>query len=188
MPADTWPARGSGADKSRLLNVAESFGNMGHWHTDLGANDSTWSEALCVIYGLDPASFTPTWERVTGFCHPDDRSYVEEAINDALSNGKEFEIDHRIVRPDGEVRTIICKGQPEIDGSGRLLAMFGVVTDVTEAFDAIRSIQDQKEMLGLAAQLAHLGHWVWSAGESKMSYCSEELARIHDTTPEEFAA
>ena len=43
-------------------------------------------------------------------------------------------------------------------------------------------------MLDLAAQLAHLGHWVWSLAENRISYCSDELARIHDMEPEEFAA
>lgn len=90
------------------------------------------------------------------------------------------------MRPDGSWRTIISSGQCERNAEGRVVALLGVLTDVTEAFDTIRSIQDQNEMLDLAAQLAHLGHWVWNGDEDRLSFCSEELARIHEMTPGSF--
>ena len=56
------------------------------------------------------------------------------------------------------VGLVVTPWQQSVPGQGRVIALFGVLTDVTEAFDTIRSIQDQNEMLDLAAQLAHLGH------------------------------
>ncbi len=185
MPSNT--ARDTSADSSRLLNVAESFSNMGHWHVQSATGIVTWSEAMYEIFGVEPATFVPNMDTTLVYCHPDDRDVVLQVMSDAGKNGEGFEIDFRITRPDGEARTLICKGQPEFDDDGIMVAMFGVTTDVTEAFEAIRSIQDQKEMLGLAAQLAHLGHWVWNKGENRLSYCSDELARIYDITPAQFA-
>src|SRR5262249_34192004 len=81
---------------------------------------------------------------------------------------------------------------------GKVEAMFGVLTDVTDAFAAIRSIREQHEMLDLAAELAQLGHWVWNCEDKQITFCSEELARIHGLAadlfrsrfqrPEDFAA
>lgn len=51
-----------------------------------------------------------------------------------------------------------------------------------------RGADDQAEMLKLAARLAHLGHWIWSRDTGRLSFCSDELARIHDLTPAVFIA
>ena len=187
LPMPSKPAIGGTTDDSRLLNVAESISNMGHWHVQILTGVVTWSDAMYDIFGVDSATFIPSMDTTLVYCHPDDRDHVSQVMGDAGKNGKDFEIDFRITRPDGEHRTLICKGQPEFDDDGHMVAMFGVTTDVTEAFEAIRSIQDQKEMLGLAAQLAHLGHWVWNRDENRLSYCSDELARIYDVTPIQFA-
>lgn len=187
VPLNARPKQPSASTNAQLLNAAESMSSMGHWHVDLVSKEVTWSDALFAIFGVDPGAFSPGMDAVLVYCHEEDRAHVSKAIGDAYQAREGFEVDYRIIRPDGEVRTLICKGQPEFDDDGKLVAMFGVGTDVTEAFDAIRSIQDQNEMLDLAAQLAHLGHWVWNRDENRISYCSDELASIHDMQPEEFA-
>lgn len=167
------------ADESRLLMLAESVGHMGHWHLDLLTGKLTWSDQVFAIHGVDPATFPLTLSAALDTCHPDDRADVAAAFDDAVARRVAFEFDCRIQRGDG-TRTIICKGQPEYDKNGAISGLFGVLADVTDAFAAIRAIHDQKEMLGLAAHLAHLGHWIWSEDEGRLSLCSEELARIHD--------
>ncbi len=159
--------------------LAESVGHMGHWHWDLRTDKVTWSDQVFAIHGVDPATFPNTFAAALETIHADDRAYVVTAFDNAVRNRAAFEFDCRIQRGDG-VRTIICKGQPEYDVNGAVTGLFGVLADVTDAFAAIRAIHDQKEMLGLAAHLAHLGHWIWSEDENRLSFCSEELARIHD--------
>ena len=178
------PARS--ADAAQLLNLAENVGNMGHWYLDVATGALTWSSQVFHIFGLDAATFWPNLHAVLNVCHPDDRERIEQTLQGVIASKTDFEFDCRIARPDGSWRTILSTGQPELDGGGNVAALFGVVTDVTEAFDAIRSIQDQKEMLTLAAQLAHLGHWIWVRAEDQLSYCSEEMARLHDMTPGPF--
>ena len=102
----------------------------------------TWSDALYAIFGVERGAFAPGMDSVLTFCHADDRAHVSQIISEAAGAGTEFEVDYRITRPDGQARTIISKGKPELDDSGQVVAMFGVSTDVTEAFDTIRSIQD----------------------------------------------
>lgn len=167
------------ADESRLLMLAESVGQMGHWHWNIITGELTWSDQVFEIYGVDPETYPVTFDAAIDSCHPDDRDQVLKALDSAIVNRAPFEFDCRIQSNTG-TRTIICKGQPEVDASGTVVALFGLLADVTDAFTAIRAIHDQKEMLGLAAHLAHLGHWIWSEDEDHLAFCSEELARIHD--------
>ena len=180
------PARTAGADNAGLLRLAETVGHMGHWYADLTADTVTWSPELYRIFGVDPATFKPDLHSILGLCHPDDRAMIEKRIQASVAEKTDFEYDCRITLPDGTERTIISTGQSEIDSAGRLVALLGIVTDVTEAFDAIRSIQDQNEMLDLAAQLAHLGHWIWSRDDERLSFCSEGMAHLHDLAPGTF--
>lgn len=175
-----------GTDNAGLLRLAESVGNMGHWYADAATGAVTWSPEVYRIFGLNPDTFTLDLHAALSICHPDDRVRVERILKTAAADKTEFEFDCRIKMPDDTWRTVISTGQPEIDATGRLVALFGIVTDVTEAFDAIRSIQDQNEMLDLAAELAHLGHWIWNCADNRLDYCSEEMARLHDVPPGTF--
>jgi PAS domain S-box-containing protein len=175
-----------GTDNAGLLRLAESVGNMGHWYADTATGEVTWSPEVYRIFGLEPDNFTLDLHSALGICHPDDRARVEQILKTAAADKTEFEFDCRIKMQDGTWRTVISTGQPEVDAAGHLIALFGIVTDVTEAFDAIRSIQDQNEMLDLAAELAQLGHWIWSCEDNRLSYCSEEMARLHDVPPGTF--
>lgn len=135
--------------------LAESVGQMGHWHWDIRTDKVTWSEQVFAIHGVDPAAFPHTFAAALETIHPDDRGAVVAAFDGAVRNRAPFEFDCRIQREDG-VRTVICKGQPEYDVNSAVTGLFGVLADVTDAFAAIRAIHDQKEMLGLAAHLAKM--------------------------------
>lgn len=172
-------------DKTRLLALAESVGNMGHWYWDLATGAMNWSDQIYRIAGRDPADFTPDDQKCWEVIHPEDREMLVAQFDRATASRAPVEFDSRLLRPNGEVRNVIFKCQPELI-EGKPVALFGVMTDVTDAFSAIRAIQDQHEMLDLAAELAHLGHWVWSAHNDTLTFCSEQLARIHEMTPDVF--
>lgn len=177
----------SDAESARLVRLAENVGHMGHWHTDLLTDLITWSPEVYRIFGVDPETFTPDLLSVLALWHPEDRAVLESKLQEVISAGKSaFEFDFRITRPDGARRNLISNGQTEVDNSGRVVALFGVVADVTEAFETIRSIRDQNEMLDLAARLAQLGHWVWSEDEGRVRFCSDEMARLHESDPDTF--
>ena len=172
-------------DESRVLSLAESVGNMGHWYwqTDTGA--MTWSDQVYLIFGREPATFQPVYQSFLAQFHASDRDRVESHLREAMTHRDAFEFDARIVTPSGFVRNIIAKGQPELTQSGKVAAMFGVVTDVTDAFQTLQAIRDQKEMLDLAAGVAGIGHWVWDPDNRGIAYCSDNLARMFGTTEQD---
>lgn len=180
------PAAAGAADQTRLLAMAESVGNMGHWYWHLASGAINWSGQVYRIAGRDPATFSAEGERAWDVVHAEDRSFVSAQFERAVAGRTAVEFDARLVRPNGDTRNVIIKCQPELGESGAPVALYGVMTDVTDAFSTIRAIQDQHEMLDLAAELAHLGHWVWSADVDALTFCSEQLARIHELTPDVF--
>ena len=130
---------------------------MGHWHWQVAEDIMSWSVQVYNIAGLEPQNSVSTLETAVAMHHEDDRTLVRDVVSGAVSSQQPFEYDARVVRPDGEIRNIIVKGQPEC-ADGQVVALFGVVADVTDAFATITSIQDQHEMLDLAAEVAQLGH------------------------------
>jgi signal transduction histidine kinase len=183
-PARSAESRAPG--EQHLLRLAEDVASMGHWYADLLTGHVTWSPQVFRMLGFDAGGFTPTLFSILDICHADDRARVKQVLEDASAGAAHFEFDCRITRPDGASRTIISTGQAEHGNDGQVVALFGVMTDVTEAFATIRDLQDQNEMLDLAAQLAQLGHWVWTRDVNQLTFCSDEMARIHELTPSTF--
>jgi len=172
-------------DDARVLSLAESVGNMGHWCWQIVSDRMTWSDQVHLIFGHDPVTYKPEFESFLEQFHSSDRHRVESHLREAIAQRAPFEFDARIVTPDSIVRNIIAKGQPEVSSDGEVTAMFGVVTDVTDAFQTLQAIRDQKEMLDLAAGMAGIGHWVWDPDNRRIVYCSDNLISMFGASEQE---
>ena len=167
-------------DEAQLLTLAETVGNMGHWYWHIQSNAMTWSDQVFSIFGRDPKSFEPNQPAFLTAIHPQDLDRIQNHFDQARSDGSSFEFDARIVTPAGAIRNIIAKGQPEADEDGNAVAVFGVVTDVTDAFRTLQAVRDQKELLDLAGRVSRIGHWAWDPDRSCLAFCSDYLAQMFD--------
>jgi len=113
------------------LSVAMSAGQMGSWEWRIADNTVGWSEALEQIHGLQPGAFAGTLDAFLADVHPDDRAGVQETISQSLESGT-HEIEYRIIRPDGQLRWVLGRGQLVRDASGAPSRMVGVCMDITE--------------------------------------------------------
>lgn len=172
--------RAGSPDDARMLSLAETVGNMGHWHWHIQSDSMSWSDQVFAIFGQDAASYQPTFERFVAAFYEVDRTRVQARLDQSIREAQTFEFDARIKTPSG-ARNIIAKGQPEVDESGQVTAMFGVVTDVTDAFKTLQAVRDQKEMLDLAARVSGLGHWVWDPDQECLAFCSDHLGHMFET-------
>ena len=113
--------------------MAEEAAQIGHWRVDVRTGATTWSEAVYRLYGLDPAAGFPGVEVIRRLYHPDDRPRIGAAVSKFREMGDgPFSIDYRVVRPNGEVRFVTARGAAKRERFGRIVAVFGVVIDVTE--------------------------------------------------------
>lgn len=171
------------------LEEAQRVAHMGHYYWDLIANRVTWSDELYRIYGLTPQEGPIDMAMVSEMIHPDDRDHVFKAAEDAVRSGVHTEAEHRVVRPNGEVRTVQGLGTVKRDASGRAYEMFGTVQDITDRKRAeedrqalSRDLQESKAWLEEAQRVAHVGYWVWDL-ETNLLISSDEHCRILGLPP-----
>ncbi|MFW6193310.1 MAG: putative bifunctional diguanylate cyclase/phosphodiesterase [Gemmatimonadota bacterium] len=112
------------------LERAESIGGIGGWELDLESGELTWTRQVHRILGTSPGGFDPSRERFFGFVHPDDRPELEAAQRAAVEGEGALDVEHRIVRADGEMRWVHERAELVEDDDGRRLS--GTVEDVTE--------------------------------------------------------
>lgn len=114
------------------LAFALDCARMGAWYSDLRSGKFWWSEGMERLFGRPPGEFSGTYEGFIGYIHPDDQDFMKRALTRTVEGGKEFEIEHRVVRPDGETRWIVTRGRIVCDEAGRAKQIIGVAEDVTE--------------------------------------------------------
>jgi PAS domain S-box-containing protein len=146
------------------LAAAQRITRCGSWELglanleDLSANELHWSDEVFRIFGHEPGAIPVSSESFFAAVHPDDRARVSAAVERAIATGTPYEIDHRVVRPDGSIRIVHEASEIQRDPTGRPLRMVGTVQDVTDqrATDARLAIADRLTSVGeLAAGVAH---------------------------------
>jgi PAS domain S-box-containing protein len=114
------------------LAEAQRLSRLGSWEWDIGRNRVVWSEELYRLYGLEPDSTQLTYEAYLDRVHPEDLELVRTTVEQAYAHHEPFEMEHRIIRPDGELRWIHGRGRVVTDESGEPLRMLGTSQDITE--------------------------------------------------------
>jgi PAS domain S-box-containing protein len=148
------------------IREGQRLSHTGSWAWNVSTGDLFWSEEHYRIFGLDPDNFKLTLEAAVKFIHPEDQSTATQAFEGATSEGRDFEWDLRIVRPDGTIRYVHSLAHPVFDESGELTEYVGTIMDTTErklAEDALRHAQ---------AELAHANR-VLTVGELTASIAHE---------------
>ncbi|HEY9633144.1 MAG TPA: response regulator [Coleofasciculaceae cyanobacterium] len=114
------------------LAQAQRVAHIGSWEINVLTEEISWSEEQFRIFGLDPTQPEPTYAQHLQHIHPDERSLVQQTIEQIIATGKAYELDFRIVRPDGQVRYVEGRGEAVINDDGQVVRLFGTVLDITE--------------------------------------------------------
>ena len=120
--------------QSRLLE-AQHVAHIGSWEWEIGTDRVWWSDEMYRIYGLDPGAFTASYEGILQYVHPDDVAMVRKAV-DAAPDNRPWTIEYRIVKHDGQIRTLLARGDMVTDGEGRPTRLRGTAQDITERLRA----------------------------------------------------
>lgn len=134
------------------LEEAQRLGHLGSWTWDMNLRILSWSDELCRIYGVRPADHSPTYEDYLDRIHPDDRAGVQALFTQATLDHKPFSYEARILRPDGEVRTIFDQCEVLLDDHGQVTGMTGASLDITEREQAEQLERDRSLILEQVAQ------------------------------------
>ena len=164
------------AEAQRLSHIG-SFG----WKPSTG--ELVWSEETFRIFQYD-RSTKPTAELVLQRVHPEDAALVEEIIERASRDGKDFDFEHRLLMPDGVVKHVHVVAHAERDESGEL-EFVGAVMDVTAATQAEQTLRESEAYLAEAQRLTHTGSAAWRVPGGDALYLSEEWYRIYGFDPKQ---
>jgi len=127
------------------LAEAQRIGNIGSWEWDIPGDRIEWSDELCRIYGTGPAEFGTSLQNYLHLVHPEDRAMARVVMEQALRRGGAFAFEHRIVRHDGQVRTIFGRGEVFRDASGKPVRAAGTGQDISEKKRMERELQQSEE-------------------------------------------
>ena len=115
-----------------LLIATERIAGVGGFEWDLVNDVLFWSQETCRMFGRAREGHAPTVAEFMASIHPDDAGRVRDMIAASLAGEKPFDIEFRIVRPDGTERIVHSQGEIERDRAGTPLRMTGTSHDITE--------------------------------------------------------
>ncbi|PCI55575.1 MAG: PAS domain-containing sensor histidine kinase [Alphaproteobacteria bacterium] len=149
--------------RQKQLSEAEAIGRMGHWHWLIGEDNISWSEEIFRIFGVDQNQYKPCINGLTDLIHKRDLGRVVQVFQRAIIEEKNYDMEFRIVRPGGDIRFIMCEGRCEKDETGEIIALYGIMQDMTERMlyeQELRQARDASEQAYAAKSrfLANMSH------------------------------
>jgi PAS domain S-box-containing protein len=128
--ADAKPRR-----SKAYLAEGQKLSRTGSRAWNVASGELFWSDQQFRIFGLDPEWETPSLPMALHFIHPDDRSFVLQALDKAVREKTDHEWDCRIVTTDGTIKTVHTTAHPVFE-SGTLTEYVGTTMDITERTQA----------------------------------------------------
>lgn len=165
------------ASEANLLN-AQQIAHLGSWEFMPATEMINWSEELFHIFGLDPTDSEPAYAEIMAMIPEADRCIVATAINQAITNGTPYEIEHRIQRPDGMIRHLVSKGQAEMTNLPQGIRLFGTALDITDRKQAELGLQASEARFQEIAQTLNQISYVICVATGQYLYISPAYERL----------
>uniref|UniRef100_A0A7C4PNM5 histidine kinase n=1 Tax=Anaerolinea thermolimosa TaxID=229919 RepID=A0A7C4PNM5_9CHLR len=165
------------------LRLALNAARMSTWSWNILTNETTWSDAIYDLFGIEKGTQTFNYLSYHQFVHPEDQSLLEEQARQSLENPqKPYSVEHRILQPNGEMRWIAARGRVYTDENGHPVRMAGTMIDITERklseaalHEANQQLEKNARMLERRSQLLRIAADVSRAASAILD--SHELSQ-----------
>lgn len=129
------------------LEEAQRIGHIGSWDVDMVNDVLTWSDETFRIWEIDREKFAATFEAFLNTVHPEDQELVTRTYNESVSNRTHYEVEHRLLFPDGRIKYILERGEPYFDADGKPVRFVGTALDITERKTMERQLDQERTLL-----------------------------------------
>jgi PAS domain S-box-containing protein len=114
------------------LKTAQRIGKLGSWEFEVNTGKLTWSDEVFRIYGLEPSANPPDYEQLRLFIHPEDWQNFDQTVQAAMSLEQSYDLEHRIIQPNGTLIYVMARGEMIYSVSGQLTHIIGTAIDITD--------------------------------------------------------
>ena len=172
------------AKNEHMLAKAQAIAHLGSWEYDLEKDKEYRSAEFYRILGLPAQETGPADDSVLNYIHPDDRENVLKRITETLEEGKPYDIEYRIIRPDGVERVVHAQGQTLEDKNGKTTKFIGTVLDITDRKRAVEALRASKARF--RALVETTTDWIWETDKNfTYSYSSPKIRDLLGYEPKE---
>ena len=153
-------SEGEASDVRARLEATLSAAEIGTWIWDVEQDRIFADRNLAGFFNVSAADAEGgPIEHYKAAIHEDDRDRVSEAIGQAVRDGRNYEVEYRLIHPDRPERWVSARGWAERDATGRVRRFPGVVLDITARRRAEAALHENAERLRMATESANLGTW-----------------------------
>jgi PAS domain S-box-containing protein len=158
------------SQKEALLE-AQRLARVGSWRWSIADGATEWSDELFRIAGREAGDGTPSWGEQNGM-YASNRRALFEAIERTLATGEPYGVEVELIRPSGESRWIISRGEPFRNNRGEIAGLRGTAHDITERRREHELLRDSEQRFRLMTDTIQDVFWMRDASTGRMLYVS----------------
>jgi PAS domain S-box-containing protein len=157
---------------------SQVYANVGTWDWNIQSGTVYWSERIGPLFGYGREVSETRYENFLKAIHPDDRERVIEHVNACIERDVPYEVEHRVVWPDGTVRWLLERGGVTRAPDGRALRMLGVVQDITERKGAESALAESQQLFREFADHMEQVFWVRDLRADRIIFVNSAYERV----------
>lgn len=166
------------------LSEAQRVAGLGHWELDFDRDELSWSDQLFRIFGVPREEFGARLDFFRQYVHPADLEMVDR-LGRAAIGGEPASFEHRIIRPDGEIRHVHQKVEPAAGEDGRPEKLVGTVQDITLRKQMEDALRESEERFRSAFENASTGMALVSLDGGRSIKVNDALCEVLGYSEEE---
>jgi len=134
-----------------FLAEGQRISHTGSWSWNVSSGKVAWSEEHFRIFGFEPEKTEPSFQLFLETVHPEDRSFIERSLDEAVRERSDFDIEFRIALADGSVKHVHGVGRPVDEESGEVDRYIGTTVDISERKRGEALFAGEKRLLEMIA-------------------------------------
>ena len=164
------------------IDYLQQMAHIGHWKWDILQNTIIWSDEVFRIFGEEPQSFQPSFEKFLSYLNTEDQQKIQEVIQESMQTGKPYKIKHQIIQKNGLVSYAQGSGSVEFNDQGQAISIMGSVFDISKSKESLDALKTSEEKFRKVAEVSLTGIFLY---KEYYTFVNEAFCAMSGFTKEE---